>query len=168
MSTEMVVCSIYKLLKNGNSYVKDGMKLERDEIIIGRDYVDEKNALWEQNGMWHEIDEDKTSAFIELREKTRITNINNQKIEGQLTKTLTDVIKKANKVNEIEVIEPKIVKKEVVEDVIDEEIEKVDIDKLLLGDLKVEYLDLTGKHVPVNKKNDKRWIYNKIQEEKSK
>lgn len=133
MSTQMVVCSIYELNMRNGEYTKDGKVLVRSNIALERGYVEEKNGYWTQNGLWHEIDNKKTSEFYK---------------KAGLGELVEDI-----DVNDAEEV--------LIEDAVVEE-EKVDVSKLLAGDLRVKYLDKYGKDVPNNKKNDKEWIYKKI------
>lgn len=162
METEMVVCNIYKLFRNGKSFTKEGKKLERSNIVIRRDYADEKNDNWMDNGLWHEIDEDATELFYEKREKIRLDNIKKQKISKKVAENLTNMLDLDT--DDVVVEKPKVKKEVKVDeiDVVDEEEVKDEINITGLGNLKVAYLEKFGKHVPVNKKNDEQWILDKL------
>ena len=161
METEMVVCNIYKLFRNGKSFTKEGKKLERSNLAIPRSYALDQNYNWKTLGYDYEIDEDATELFYEKREETRLRKIKNSKISKQVADNLTNMLDLGNEEEEI-IIKPKQkVKIEEIEIVEEEEIEnKINITGL--GNLKVAYLDKFGKHVPVNKKNDEEWILNKL------
>ena len=120
----MVICSVYKLLKSGNSYTKDGMRLERSNIAIPRGYVEEKNYDWESNGLWHEKDEETTEIYYEKGKIKRENRAKAEKVAGQLRDTLTKVLEQGS-VN---------TKQEVVEDDLDE-----------LETLKTKYFKKFGK-----------------------
>ena len=164
MKSEMVVCSIYKLFKNGNSFTKESKKLERDEIIIPRAYVEDQNYNWKTLGLWHEIDEEKTEEMYVLREQERQRKIKQNKINKKFTDNLTNMLGVGVEDVEEPIAKPK---KEVVVndiDVVDEEIIEVEKKEPItgMGNLKVAYLEMYGKHVPVNKKNDIDWISDKV------
>lgn len=168
MSTEIVVCNIYKLFKSGNSFTKEGMKLKRSDIAITKAWVEECNLNWKDNGLWHVIDEEKTAEYNELREKERLLRIKQAKISKKVAENLTNMLDIGT--DDIEVEKPK--KKEIKEV---KEIKDIDVDaeevksekKIItgLGNLKVAYLEKYGKHVPVNKKNDIDWISQKVNNE---
>ena len=120
----MVVCNVYRLLKSGNSFIKDGMRLERSNIAIPRGYVEEKNHDWELNGLWHEKDEEATEIYYEQGKLKRENRAKAEKVAGQLRDTLTKVLEQGSV----------ITKKEVIED-----------DSEELETLKAEYLEKFGK-----------------------
>lgn len=99
----MVVCNIYRLFRNGTKFTKEGKKLERSDIFIPREYALLKNEKWNENGLWHEINEEKTIEFYELKEKKRLERIKNNKISGKLKEVMVDVISKGSDIAEIEV-----------------------------------------------------------------
>lgn len=95
--TVMVSCDVYLLLKEGNRYVKNGMKLDRTNLILPRGYVEEKNISWETNGLWHEKDEEKTKIFYEKQELKYKSRQNAEKKKGQLTEVMSEILENANK-----------------------------------------------------------------------
>ena len=119
--TVVVACNVYTLLKEGNRYVKNGKKLEREGIILARGYVEEKNHSWETNGLWHEKDEEKTDILYD-RQILKYENMKKaQKKKGQLTEVMTEILDNANKPIELD----------------------EDVDELVL--LKAEYFEKFGK-----------------------
>jgi|AntAceMinimDraft_17_1070374.scaffolds.fasta_scaffold02404_7 hypothetical protein len=119
--TTMVSCIVYRLLKEGNSYVKNGKKVDRTDIILPRGYVEEKNYSWETNGLWHEKDEEKTTLFYEKQALKYKNKEKAQKKKGQLTEVMTEILDNANKPIELD----------------------EDVDELVL--LKAEYFEKFGK-----------------------
>ena len=89
----MVVCNVYKLMKDGNTFVKNGMKAERTNAVMTRDYVEQKNENWQQNGRWFEIDEEATAEYESLREVKRQERKNKSKTKEKLNELLTELEK---------------------------------------------------------------------------
>ena len=162
METEMVVCNIYKLFRNGKSFTKEGKKLERSEIAIPREYVEDQNADWRNLGLDYVIDEEATALFYEKREEERLRKIKNSKISKKVAENLTNMLDLG--VDDVEIEKPKKSKPIKVEEieVVEEKVVKQEINITGLGNLKVAYLEKFGKHVPVNKKNDNQWILDKL------
>lgn len=158
----MVVCNIYKLFRNGNSFTKEGKKLERSDIVIPRTYVEDQNYNWKTLGYDYVIDEEKTEEFYELREQERLLKIKNAKISKKVAENLTNMLDLG--VDDVEI--PKKTPKKVKEiEVVDEEVVEVQKDEITItgnGNLRVAYLDKFGKECPVNKKNDDEWILAKL------
>ncbi|MFK7780667.1 MAG: hypothetical protein QM490_06125 [Candidatus Gracilibacteria bacterium] len=96
MDTTMVACNVYKLLKSGNKFTQNGKEITSEKIILSREYVDEKNANWETNGLWHEKLEDLTKEYIAISKERLIQKEESKKVEGQLRNTLLDVIEQGN------------------------------------------------------------------------
>ena len=92
MESVMVVCDVYELFKKGTSYKKEGKQLTRSSIALTRTYVEDKNLYWDVNGLWHEVDEDATKKFYELREEARLARINDNKVTSHVKNLLKDVI----------------------------------------------------------------------------
>jgi len=140
MSTTVVVCNVYKLLKDGKSFTKQGMKLERENAVIMRKWADDRNANWKQGGEWHEIDEEKTAEYYvkgeEKREKRKLANA----VKDKFTNAMTDLVMKAN-------------------DKVEEKVEKK-VDGL--KSLRAKYETQLGKKVPPRYKNDAVWINSKL------
>ena len=162
MESEMVVCNIYKLFRNGKSFTKEGKKLERSNIAIPRQYVEDQNADWQNLGLDYVIDEDATELFYEKREEERLRKIKNSKISKKVAENLTNMLDLG--VEDVEIEKPKAKKKAKVEeiDVIEDEVVKTEITITGNGNLRVAYLEMFGKHVPINKKNDDKWILDKL------
>lgn len=159
----MVVCDIYKLFRNGKSFTKEGRKLDRSGIAIPRAYCEDKNRDWSDNGLWHEIDEEKTAEFYVLREKERLIKIKNSKISKEVAKNLANMLDVGiEDYQDIDVVDEEEV-------VTDPKIKKLTKKEKMrgIGDLKVAYLEKFGKHVPVNKKNDIDWIREKVNQEET-
>ncbi len=93
METRAVVCNVYKLLRNGKKFSKEGKILERSNVVLLRDYVNEKNEFWFENGLWHEIDEEATKDYYSLKTKENEERKEKEMVEGKLKDVLTDVIK---------------------------------------------------------------------------
>ena len=162
----MVVCSIYKLFRNGKSFTKEGKSLERSDVAITRLYAEEQNANWKTLGYDYVIDEEKTAEFYEIKEQKRLQKIKNAKISKKVAENLSNMLDLG--IEDVEVPK-KVVKKKVEEiEVVDEEVieeEEEKKDKITItgnGNLRVAYLEKFGKHVPVNKKNDDKWILDKL------
>ena len=159
--SEMVVCNIYKLFRNGNSFTQEGKRLERSGIAIPREYVEDQNHNWKDSGMWHEIDEEKTSEFYELREKERLVKIKNSKISKEVAKNLADMLDiNVNGYENVDVEEKKEVKKSVYEPKVKKPNQKERMKGI--GDLKLAYLAKFGTNVPINKSKDIDWILDKV------
>ena len=62
MSTTMVVCNIYELLKRGKGFTKEGKVLKRSNSVITRDWAEEKSADWKNSGLLFEIDDEKRTC----------------------------------------------------------------------------------------------------------
>ena len=162
METEMVVCNIYKLFRNGKSFTKEGKKLERSEIAIPRQYVEDQNADWQNLGLDYVIDEEATALFYEKREEERLRKIKNNKISKKVAENLTNMLDLG--IDDVEIEKPKKKKEVKVEEieVVDEKVVKTEITITGNGNLRVAYLEKFGKHVPINKKNDDKWILDKL------
>ena len=130
MDTIMVICSVYKLMRNGNSYDKESKKMERARIALERSYVEDKNHNWKNNGMWHEIDKEATEEFYELREQRRLDVIEDDQVKGQLNEILTNVVKQGISKSSKKAPSVKVKKEEPKED---------------LSDLREEYQEVFGK-----------------------
>ena len=105
MSTVMVVCDVYELLKQGKSFTKQGKVIKTTNSVVQRSWAESKNDDWQNAGLWYDIDEQRTKEYYEKGALKRANRNKAQKIKKQLTETLTDVIETANKVVEKEVEE---------------------------------------------------------------
>lgn len=166
MESEMVVCNIYKLFRNGKSFTKEGKKLERSDIAIPRQYVEDQNADWQNLGLDYVIDEDATELFYEKREEERLRKIKNSKISKKVAENLTNMLDLGIEEDEDEIEKPKkkvkAKKVEEIEVIEEKEVVKTEITITGNGNLRVAYLEMFGKHVPINKKNDDKWILDKL------
>lgn len=102
MSTVMVVCDIYKLLKDGKSFTKNGKQIKRTNAVQTREWAEQNNEKWSEIGLWYEIDEVKT---LEYYEKGNAKRENKKKALGkkqQLTEVMSEILEKANEVVEID------------------------------------------------------------------
>lgn len=151
MVSTMVITNVYKLFKDGNHFKKESKKLMRSEIALPRAFVEEKNAKWEQNGLWHEIDEDATKKYYIWGEKKVAKRIAEAEAQEKLKNVLTDVLVQGSKV-----IEPKKVEK----------IESTDdnSNEVNLKELQEEYKKVTGKKLVGKYAKDIPWMQKKIYE----
>ncbi len=94
----MVMCNVYSLFREGNRYTQQGKKLVRARVVIPRAYVEEKNANWATNGLMHEILEEETVKYYEYGAILKKKKEASDKVSNQLRDTLTDVIKKGNRI----------------------------------------------------------------------
>ena len=127
--TVTVIANVYKLFKDGKRFTKHSKKLVRSDIAIPRAYVEEKNDKWEENGLWHEIDED---ATVEYYKKGAI-KIAKRKADAEAKAKLKDVL------TDVLVEGSKGVKK--VEEPTEPEVPKSDKD-LSMGELREKYPDI--------------------------
>jgi len=97
MKELMVMCNVYKLLRDGNHFSKESKKLIREKIILSRDYVEEKNKNCLENGIWHEKLEKETSEAYEYGKILAKKRLEDEKVADKLKDVLTDVIKKGTK-----------------------------------------------------------------------
>lgn len=105
METQIVICNVYKLFRDGSDFTKDSKKIVRTDIAMIRSYVNEKNSDWKNNGLWHEIDEEKTKEYY-INGEERLKEERNQiKVESQLKDILVDVIKTGKNQNSSEIEE---------------------------------------------------------------
>ena len=110
MKSEMVVCKVYKLFRDGESFTKDSKKVIRTRRVIPRWYAEDKNAKWEQNGRWHEINEEATKEYYEVGRAKQAQKREDEKVKGELKDILTRVIKEGvkNKAPKKEKVEKKM------------------------------------------------------------
>lgn len=162
METEMVVCNIYKLFRNGNSFTKEGKVLHRTNLATLRSYAEQRNASWKTLGYFYEFDEDKTNLFYEKREAERLLKIKNSEISKKVASNLVNMLDLGNDVVEQPKVKAKKEPKIEEIDVVDEEIIEDKIKITGNGNLRVAYLDKFGKECPINKKNDDEWILAKL------
>jgi len=127
----MVSCDVHMLLKEGNSYVKNGMKLVRSNVILPRGYVEEKNNSWKSNGLWHEKDEEGTIIYYEQGKLKNEAKRNAKKKKSQLTEVMSEILENANRPIDLD----------------------DDVDELVA--LKAEYVDKFGKKPHYLWKKDK-------------
>ena len=138
MSNQMVVCNVYKLLKHGTKFTKEGKLLERSNLALSKDWVEQKNEKWLLHGKWYEILEDKTDEFYELKEQARVDRIETEKVEKGLKDALLHAVK----------VGAKVVEKEVDE----------------IQSLRDEYEAKLGKKLSPRYMNDVEWIKSKLEE----
>lgn len=138
MSSQMVVCNVYKLLKDGKSFTKRGMELKRSEIALSRDWVERHNSQWGKCGLWHEILEEETEKFYELKEQARLDRKKKSEIKSRMNDALTSIVESSNHVAE-------------------EEFDEMEA-------LRAEYEEKTGKKLSARFKNDAEWIKSKLEE----
>jgi hypothetical protein len=151
MESVMVVCKVYKLFKDGKNFTKESKKVIRNRCVIPRWYALDKNAKWEQNGRWHEINEEATKEYYEVGRKLQEEKRKAKETKGKLAEILTNVIEEGAK--------PKKTKAIIIDD--------PSASKELL-DLRVEYVKVVGKKLSGRFLNDVDWITKKINEVKSK
>ena len=121
----MVVCNIYKLLKDGKSFTKQGMSIKRTNSVITREWAELNNEKWQEKGLWFEIDEDLTDEYYvkgTAKRENRKKALNKKK---QLTSVVSDILETANKTVE------------------DEDVIVEDVSELVR--LKAEYVEKFGK-----------------------
>jgi hypothetical protein len=128
MIRNFVICDVYILNKSGNRFIKENGRLDVEKISLPIAYIEEKNANWETNGLWHEIDEKATDEYYVYGEKKRKQREQANEAANKLKDILTDVIAKGN--------EKVTVKKEV---------EVIKEDDSELDSLREQYLEKTGK-----------------------
>lgn len=149
----MAITNVYKLFKDGKRFKKESKKLMRSEIALPRAFVEEKNAKWEQNGLWHEIDEDATTKYIAWGEKKRAKKAAEVEAQEKLKNVLTDVLTTGSKVLKKE----KTAKKQTKPD--DESVK-------ILKALRIQYKEVIGKRVPPRQINNAEWIEETIKNHK--
>jgi len=116
----MVMCNVYKLLRDGKRHTKTGMVLQREKILVSREYANAKNYQWELGGLWYEFLEEETKVAFELGRKQAMERKKAEKVANKLRDTLTDVVERglnvSEPIEEIEVVEENVVEpvKEVV------------------------------------------------------
>jgi len=147
----MVVCKVFKLFKDGEHFTKDGKKVKRNKCVVPRNYVEEKNSKWEQNGLWHEINEEATKEYYVEGDKkvAKIKEI--EESRANLGNVLTEALKSGGKATKKEVKKKEVEKEEVV------------VDPKLV-ELRVQYEEVTGKVLSPRFKNDAEWMTKKIKE----
>ena len=140
METVVAVCNIYELTKRSGKFIdfkKDKGLLLRSEILLEREYINEKNESCYRNGIWHEVNEDLTVEYFENGAKLKSKREKAKVKAKKLTEVLTNVLETADEINS----------------------EEEDVD---LNELRESFKLKFEKDVPVNKKNDKNWILNKL------
>lgn len=70
--TEMVVVTIYKMMKNGGEYTPDHKEATRGPVMVNRIWADEINEKSKESGRICIIDEEETKRRTELRKQTII------------------------------------------------------------------------------------------------
>ena len=101
----MVVCNIYKLLKDGKSFTKQGMSVKRTNSVVTREWAELNNESWKEKGLWFEIDDDLTDEYYEKGKQKRENRKKAQIKKTQLTSVVSDILETANKTIEVEVEE---------------------------------------------------------------
>ena len=131
-----MICNVYKLLRSGTTVTKEGKVLERSNIAIPKNWVDEKNADYKNYGKWFEILEDETEAFYEKREIARKARQKADEIKSRLNDALTQAVEVGSKIAEKEFSE--------------------------IEELRNKYEEELGKKVPARFRNDAEWIKSKL------
>ena len=98
----MVVCNIYKLLKDGKSFTKQGMAIKRTNSVVTREWAELNNESWKEKGLWFEIDDDLTDEYYEKGKQKRENRKKAQIKKTQLTSVVSDILETANKTVEDE------------------------------------------------------------------
>ena len=93
----MVVCNIYKLLKDGKSFTKQGMAIKRTNSVVTREWAELNNESWKEKGLWFEIDDDLTDEYYEKGKQKRENRKKAQNQKKQLTSVVSDILETANK-----------------------------------------------------------------------
>lgn len=88
----MVVCDVFKLFRDGNSFVKESKKLLMKDKVLRRDYAEGKNADYKSNGLWHEIDEEKTKEYYAMGAKKLEKRKKAEKARKRVSEALVDVL----------------------------------------------------------------------------
>lgn len=136
MSTQMVVCNVYRLLRRGSQMTKEGKILERSKVVISRQWAEEKNSDWLNYGKWYEILDDETEKFYEKRELARIERQKTSEIQGKLHQAMAQAVTIGSQKAQ----------------------EQVDEIHALREDYKAKF----DKQVPPRFKNDAEWIKSKL------
>lgn len=139
MSNEMVVCNVYKLLKDGKSFTKRGMELKRSKVALSKGWVDRHNPQWQSFGQWFEILDEETEKFYELKEQARLDRKKKNEIKSKMNEALTSMVESTSHVAE-------------------DEVEEMDA-------LRAEYEEKTGKKLSARFRNNKEWIESKLKED---
>ncbi len=102
MSTTMVVCNIYELLKRGKSFTKEGKVLKRSNSVITRDWAETKNSDWENSGLWFDIDDEKTAEYYKKGELKREKRKEAEDKKNRLTEMASNMLDNASKTVELD------------------------------------------------------------------
>jgi len=150
-SRPMVVCRVYKLFKDGENFTKEGKKVKRNRCVIPRGYVEEKNAKWEQNGLWHEINEEATKEYYVEGDKKVAKRKEIKESQANLGTVLAEALKSGANPTKKATTKKEVAKEEVV------------VDSKLV-ELRIQYEEVTGKVLSPRFKNDAEWMEKKIKE----
>ena len=96
MERQMVVATLYKLMREDGRFTKDNKKVLRKEKVVPIATVEKYNENWKSCGKYYEVHEKLTEKYYEESDVRNTELAEGYKAEGQLSNAMIDLAKGAS------------------------------------------------------------------------